>query len=636
MSKYAHLVLVCVLAGFVPGQLTPCQAQPQLPFAARIPTGKIAKKGIQNTPETLLGERLFLETRFAQFFAAHYNGDVNQPLAQGDEVVAQVKNPRAGVPYPGPFAGKSINCRSCHFVDEFSTFIAGTNRSYTDFVPHSPIPARDDGQTMTPRNSRTLVDAFLPGRPGTLLHADGEFVNAATLIEGTFTGRNFGWLPTEQGKAIHHIAKVIREDDGRDSLAQEYGGSYAKLMLGTAEDLPDKFRIASGYRIDVRSATDRQILDEVARLVAAYLNSLLFERNAEGAHTGSPYDMFLAKNGLPVAPAAGETDAQYSQRLSQALEQLQSPKFVQPYERWAKFHTHVFQFRERELAGLKIFLRQGVSAPESQKTSAKHTSPLFLLAGLPLFGVLLGRAKGARRLPSDWLMAVSLSMFLCAVMAAALGSPAIDRVQAASDSALHVGNCVSCHSAPEFTDFRFHNTGATQEEYDSLHGQGSFAQLPVPSYAERSRYPNRYLPATPVHPTATGVFRSVPVVSNPSQTDLGVWNIFANSDFPGVQSQMRRLLCGTGPCDPNRQLPQTIALFRTPSLRDLGHAAPYLHTGQMNSVEDVLHFYVRMAALARSGQLRNGDPKLSQISLDEQDITALAAFLRSLDEDYDN
>ena len=32
----------------------------------------------------MLGERLFLETRFAQYFAAHSNGEVNQPLAQGD------------------------------------------------------------------------------------------------------------------------------------------------------------------------------------------------------------------------------------------------------------------------------------------------------------------------------------------------------------------------------------------------------------------------------------------------------------------------------------------------------------------------------------------------------------------------
>jgi len=99
---------------------------------------------------------------------------------------------------------------------------------------------------------------------------------------------------------------------------------------------------------------------------------------------------------------------------------------------------------------------------------------------------------------------------------------------------------------------------------------------------------------------------------------------------------MRRLLCDTRPCDPNVQLPRTIALFRTPSLRDLGHSWPYLHTGRMATVEDVLHYYIRMSGLARAGQLRNGDPELVRISLDEQDVVALAAFLRSLDEDYND
>jgi hypothetical protein len=56
----------------------------------------------------------------------------------------------------------------------------------------------------------------------------------------------------------------------------------------------------------------------------------------------------------------------------------------------------------------------------------------------------------------------------------------------------------------------------------------------------------------------------------------------------------------------------------------------------MATVEDVLHFYLRMSGLARDGKLRNGDIELARISLDEQDIAALAAFLRSLDEDYDN
>ena len=646
IPKHSHhtagLILFCALAGFVSAQLQP-------PKSARPTARKVEKIRPQDTPQTLLGERLFLESRFAQYFAAHADRDMNRPLAQGDPLVAKVHNPRAAIDYPSPFAGKSINCRSCHFVDEFSSFIAGVNRTYTDFLPRTPIPDRGDGQTLTVRNSRNMVDDFLPQRPALLLHGDGEFATADALVVSTLTGRDFGWLPEEQSKAIHHIATVIRADDGRDELGKQYGGSYAKLMLATAADLPDRFRLATDFRIDVTTATDRQIVDEVARLIAAYLVSLRLERTPEGIHSGSAYDMFLAKNNLPAQPAQGESDVEYSQRLLRQLEQLQNPKFVLPYERWLRFHPHVAQFSDQELAGLKIFLRPDAlrsNAPSSQKLAATRISPLFLLAGLPLFGALLGQAKvgqtkSKRRLASDCILAAIVSLFLCAVMAAAIDSPADDRAQAASNSSAHAGNCFACHPAPEFTDARFHNNGAAQEEYDAVHGAGSFAQLTIPSYAQRSRQPNRYLPATPIHPRASSVFRSVPVLGNPSATDLGMWNIFANPDFPAVQTEMRRLLCDTadaipGRCDPSALLPRTIARFRTPPLRDLGHSWPYLHTGRMATVEDVLHFYLRVSALARDGKLRNADPELTRISLDEQDIAALAAFLRSLDEDYDN
>ena len=364
-SKIARVINAYVLASFVSGLLALGVAQLQPPIPARPAVRKVDKKGSKDTPETLLGERLFLETRFAQYFAAHSNGDMNRPLAQGDPLVAKVRNPSAGVLYPSPFAGKSINCRSCHFVDEFSSLIAGTNRTYADFLPRTPIPERGDGQSVTVRNSRNLVDVFLPQHNGVLLHDDGEFPNAVTLVESTLTGRDFGWLPGEKSKALHHIAKVIREDDGRDVLGQTYGGSYAKLMLGTASDLPDQFRLASDFRIDVRTATDRQILNEISRLVEAYLNSLRLEHTAEGVHSGSAYDMFLAKNGLPAQPAQGESDEAYSQRLLQNLEKLQNPRFVLPYERWLRFHPHVLEFGKPELEGLKIFLRQGDLSSQS-------------------------------------------------------------------------------------------------------------------------------------------------------------------------------------------------------------------------------------------------------------------------------
>jgi len=57
----------------------------------------------ESTPaEDSIGERLFLDTRFAQYFAVHMTG-VNQSLAVGDPVLEQVYTMNGTL--PGPFAG---------------------------------------------------------------------------------------------------------------------------------------------------------------------------------------------------------------------------------------------------------------------------------------------------------------------------------------------------------------------------------------------------------------------------------------------------------------------------------------------------------------------------------------------------
>ncbi|HVV47568.1 MAG TPA: hypothetical protein VHC72_20295, partial [Bryobacteraceae bacterium] len=78
-----------------------------------------------------IGEALFLDTRFNEYFETHMTG-VNDPLATGDPVVNQVQTSNG--PMPGPLAGQSINCRSCHFVTEFQDVKGAGNRTYADFT----------------------------------------------------------------------------------------------------------------------------------------------------------------------------------------------------------------------------------------------------------------------------------------------------------------------------------------------------------------------------------------------------------------------------------------------------------------------------------------------------------------------
>jgi hypothetical protein len=265
---------------------------------------------------------------------------------------------------------------------------------------------------------------------------------------------------------------------------------------------------------------------------------------------------------------------------------------------------------------------------------------------------------------------------------------------------------------PAFTDFLFHNNGAAQEEYDALFGPGAFMNLAVPGLSARQTNYNAWLPATTNHPFASGTFETPPNTNNPGLADLGLWNVFANPDFPAPQAGLSQLLpqllavssplitggmmsagnlvfsvtnttpggiyyllgstnlllpvadwaiIATNTVDsegqlsftnavepgvpqeyyvlslaaisPAAALPGTIARFKTPTVRDLVSSEPYLHTGRMNTLEQVLGFYLNFSAQARAGTVRNADPQLSGISLDASAAAPLAAFLRALDEE---
>jgi len=627
---YSALLVVCLLtAANAPAQ-TP-QGRPRhalrhlhsLLMRGQNANGAAAVPAF-DPPEQTIGERLFLDTRFARFFAATFDGNVNHSLKQGEPVVEFTKTLTGQM--LGPFAGKSINCRSCHFVDEFGDDLG--NRTYADYTRRSPIPDREDGKVTTPRNSLNMVDSFISRPAGLLLHGDGEFATAEALVDSTMKGRNFGWLPTEYDTATAHIAKVIREDDGTFTQDADYGKfSYTKIFLGTASDIPPEYRLPEQYRIDVNSASDEEVSDAVNRLVAQYLFSLTFSRNANGIHDGSPYDRFLVKNNLPATPASGESESAYSARLLEAVDALSDPVYVTPADGAFETQDQKFAFGATELQGLKLFLRT------TSEQAGQYRRVHFFVAWIaPTVGFLLVGFVCIRRRKYG-LLSFAVIGCLCSGLMACGGN--VD-TRTPIVGAAHVGNCVSCHVAPNFSDFGMHNTGASQEEYDAIHGDGAFMGVVVPDYTEREANRDAYLPATPAHPNGTGRFRSPAVAADPSLADLGLWNVYANTDYPEPQQRLQSLMCAPGDsCDPEDILPLTLGRFKTPTLRDLGHSQPYMHTGRMDTIEKVLDFYRHTSLLAQDGRLRNADPEISRISIDDNDAVALSAFLRSLNEDYD-
>lgn len=451
-------------------------------------------------------------------------------------------------------------------------------RTYADFARRSPIPARADGKTVAVRNSPPLVNAALDRPGGFLFHFDAEFSSMEELVAATFTGRNFGWLPGERALAIAHIARVVRSDDGTGELVKEFDGTPLRMLFGgTDTSIPDEFRLTSKFRMATGSATDQEVFDAVVKVVAAYVNGLRFSQTTEeGAPIRSPFDVFLVINGLPQQPDPNEFPLSYSRRLRALINTPGfSPLFVTSNPNRSdgrfKFHSQAFEFGATELDGLKMFLAEPAASPAESSTDK-------------------------------------------------------------------IGNCIACHAAPNFTDFKLHNTGTTQKEYDRIHGAGRFARLSIPSLATRNGNYDEYLPATESHPAALEPFRAVPSSGEPALTDLGIWNVFANPDMSGPQPTIRTILCDDQqpcPLSDTQLLDRSIARFKTPGLRDLGHSAPFMHNGQFDRLEQIVEFYREVSDLQRAGRLRNGDQELGNIRLTDQDIGPLAAFLKSLNEDYE-
>lgn len=583
------LVLICLLATLAVSELR-------------------AQEEDSDPAEIAIGERLFLETRFAQAFKAFLDegGAVNGAPESGDPALDELAT--TGAPLPNPFKGQTFNCRACHMVDESLDEPRGGMRTYNDFARRSPVPVREDGAATALRNSPPLVNASQNRPGGAFFHFDGEFDSMEDLVRGTISGRNFGWIHGEGHLVPAHVARIIREDEGL--AADDFGGlSYAVTLTGTDPSIPAEFLLPEEFRVDVASASDQEIFDAVAKLIAAYTVDLAFSTDDAGDFSASPYDAFLAANDLPRHPVLGESPLAYSRRLLGLIRAAEADgdlQFIysdpQSHLGAFAFHDQGFRFSHKELRGLKIFF----SEP----------------------------ARGA-------------------------ASP----VEASRGG---VGACLRCHPAPLFTDFRFHNTGVAQREYDEIHGAGAFSALEVPGLETRNQRPDLYLPATEAMPSAAEPFRRIPLAERPGWTDLGAWNIFANPTAPHPQAKLWRAFCepellaarpelaglsavrlnlllddmtargdrSVSPCTEAELLPKTVAAFKTAGLRDLSHSAPYMHNGAFDTLDQVLELYLDSAALARAGKLRNPPADLSAVAITKRDFADLVAFLQALSEDY--
>ena len=144
--------------------------------------------------------------------------------------------------------------------------------------------------------------------------------------------------------------------------------------------------------------------------------------------------------------------------------------------------------------------------------------------------------------------------------------------------------CVSCHSGPTFSDGRFHNIGVPQTgEHVPASDDGRWKDIPG-------------LLASP--------FNSAGAYSDDADTGAA------------------RLAGLTNPAPEEAR-----GAFRTPTLRGVAESAPYMHSGQVATLEAVVRHYNMGGSAPVAGEL---DSLVLPLDLSEQDAADLVAFLESL------
>ncbi len=145
--------------------------------------------------------------------------------------------------------------------------------------------------------------------------------------------------------------------------------------------------------------------------------------------------------------------------------------------------------------------------------------------------------------------------------------------------------CVGCHTGPHLSDGAFHNIGVAQT--------------------------GAHVPAAD-----NGRFADVPPLL---ASGMNVDSVFSDDRASGRLTGLTAT-----PAD------DTKAAFRTPSLRGVAETGPYMHAGQLATLDDVVAFYDRGGDTPSAG---TKDVLIKRLSLTALERADLVAFLRTLSGD---
>ncbi len=145
------------------------------------------------------------------------------------------------------------------------------------------------------------------------------------------------------------------------------------------------------------------------------------------------------------------------------------------------------------------------------------------------------------------------------------------------------GRCLSCHFGKEFSDSEFHNLG-----FDVLPG------FPFPEG----------------RPGGIRAMRMDPFNGRGAFSDDSSWEANEKILYLALDAHVD----GT---------------WKTPTLRNVGNTAPYMHDGRFQTLREVVDFYSELPGMATFG---HREETLQPAHFSEREKTDLIAFLRSLNE----
>lgn len=525
--------------------------------------------------EVTIGERLFSDYRFSQFFAEKSAGDANHVLEEGDPQLAFLKVLEEKSNIQSPFSGQAQSCASCHMVDQANDLMIPGMRLYSDFATFSPVPLRSQEPHSTEAFRHTqLILPMTPNDEGTpeFFHWDGEFNSLVDLVRGGISGRNLGWLITEQAEAFQNAANIIRNDDGQGEIATDFGGyTYAELFWGQDPLIPEELRLPESLRLDVANATDQEVVDHIARLMTVFMKSITLQKDDSDNFFGSPYDVFLEKNNLPKKPAPGETAFEYSQRLLQLVESKgDSLEFVTEEDGSFETHDQEFKFTGNQIVGMKLFFtvpKAGEHRPGAACVQC-HTPPNFTDSRFHNIGISQLQYERTHG------MGTFENLFV----------PALDH----------------------------------REQLKLLYG------LPTPEDPDRQRLLSSKPTVDDPRKADLGVWT---LFANPDlphiQTDLRTIIAQSLPEFPISEMSDEEIL------------PLTLGMSKTPTVRNLGHTGPYFRDGHAVNLSMVMSAYITVGMGSRRGVIAPVDPKVKNIHMHSPHAGFLIDFVKSLNEDYE-